>query len=428
MPKFQVTTDFQFNKESWIAQIPRNVYVSELSIPGAWYAGGKVNDGYQNTNNFGTMFAAGVRGFAVETRSATSSAFSDKPSRVVISGTGNNASIGGDYYYGGTRISTVMSNIIAQLQTHTDEYAVLVLSYADGGNKGHRAADHAYWLQGIYDEYNRLTVAEKSLVYSDEITPNTTVGDVAGKLIIKVNVASGLPQNKDGGTTITIGNYANNLPGLLSYTDLAWESSSVNSSLVSEMYWKSWSDSYMTNVNGSITSLTPTNLYWNYTVANRTKTDSSTAANLPSYANRQASISTLLANSRAIREAGTHNVWFFVGAGGTEATSQSGGTTNATNFASTMNGWINQQLEAKINGSDFSPFGIVMCNQITNAAYQGPTIIDNIIKMNRLFRLERDESQPEWPGQQTQTDAPVNSVSQNHTSGYNVNPDGWSVF
>lgn len=408
MPTFQVANTFQFNQASWIAQIPRNVYLSELSLPGAWYAS---QSEYQGSVSYASLWNAGVRAFAIETRSANMTFGGN----VVISGTGTNV---GNAYSGGTQINTVMQSIITQLQSHPEEYAVLVLSYADGGDGGHRARDYNFWLQGIYNEYNSLTTTQKSYVYSDAITPNTTVGDVAGKLIIKVNVGDKI---KNGTGSIGIGDYANNIPGLLSYVDMGWDNSVPNSSLISQMYWKNWSTDYMTNVTGNVASLDATNLYWNYTVANRTSNNS--GAGIPTYENRQSSITTILANSRAIYEAGHHNMWFFVGAGGNQATGPNSNTNASTakSFATTMNTFINDQLVAKINGEDFSPFGIVMCNYITDATYSGPTIIENIIKMNRLFRLNRDESQPEWPGT-TQQNSPAN-----YSSAHTMAGNAWNV-
>lgn len=419
LPAIKIQGATKFDKAQWIAQIPRNVYVSELSMPGAWYA---TKGEYQGSDvTYESLWTAGVRAFALETRSSGAGPFSNPgtPAQVVISGTGNNQTLGSGYY-GGTGINTVMTSLVNLLKNHPDEYAVLVLMYADGGSGGHRTQDYSYWLNGIYGEYMKVSAENREYIYSNAITPNTTINDVKGKLIIKVNAEGNLP-----GGNITIGSYANNLPALISYVDRKWETTSQNSSLVSQMYWQVWSGSYMTNLSSDVAALDPNTLYWNYTVANRTKTDASTATGLPSYANRQASISTILANSRTIYENSSHNVWFFVGAGGNQATSTNSDTdaSTAQSFATTMNPWINTQIESKINGKDFSPFGIVMCNYITNATYHGPTIIDNIIKMNRLFRLNRDETQPEWPDSGT---TPANSPA-NYSSSHTNGGDAWTV-
>ena len=418
MPAFQINQNVTLNVENWMAQIPRNTYLSELSIPGAWYA---TQSEYQGSTNYASLWNAGVRAFAIETRTSSNVPLGSihwTPNSVVISGTGKNTSLGTNAYRDGTNISNAMSGIISQLQNNQGEYAVLVLTYADGGDGGHREEDYAFWLQGIYNSFNSLTTAQKRYVYQDAITPNTVVNDVLGKLIIMVNAGGSLP-----GGNITIGNYGNNLPGLISYTDLAWESTSQNSSLMSQMHWMNWSNDYMTNVSlgEGVTTLPTANLYLNYALANRTAKD--TGAGIPTYTNRQNSISTILTHAAAVRNAGTHNVWPFIGAGGNQATSSNSNTNAGTaqSFATTMNPWILKQLTTKLNNKDYTPFGLVFCNYITNATYHGPEVIAKIIDMNTKAELAQDPDQEPWPGT-TQQNSPAN-YSSVHTMAGNA----WTV-
>ena len=60
-----------YNTANWITSLPdyTNIYLSELSLPGAWYAGS--TEDYQATNDIPTLWNAGVRAFAVECRSWT---------------------------------------------------------------------------------------------------------------------------------------------------------------------------------------------------------------------------------------------------------------------------------------------------------------------------------------------------------------------
>lgn len=429
LPKFKINNDFNFEAGKWMAQIPRNVYITELSVPGAWYG---TQAEYQGSVTYESLWNAGVRAFGVETRSATSSLISRTLDRVVVSGTGDNGGASGKYY-GGTRINTVMSQIIAQLKNHQDEYAILVLSYADGGTGGHREEDYKYWLQGIYGEYDKLSTDDKTYVYSDEITANTTIADVKGKLIIKVNVGAGLP-GSDALKYIDATSYGNNLPGLFSYTNMAWDTTD-NTAPISQLYWQGWNNDYLKNTDASNTEI----MYWNYTFANRTQVDTGSNTSLPHYKDRMDAITSILANSKNMYASGNHNIWFFVGAGGNEATEVDSKTNaeTAQTFAKKMNEWVKDQLVGKINTGDFSPFGMVMCNYITgdNATYYGKDIIDNIIKMNRLFRLNRDESQPEWPdantggGDNNNTTGGGDTSSQTKSAGsFSVDTDNWEVF
>ncbi len=413
LPKFNRTTEWTYTTESWLATVPDNVYISELSLPGAWYAG--VSEEYQATSDIGTLFDAGVRAFGVETRT---NAPAGVPNNIAISGTGQQTT---GFYWNGTSISTVIESI-ANKVAGTKEYAVLVLSYADGGSGGHRERDYAYWLHGIYTVYNSLAANVKSNIYTSPITPNTTVDQVRGKLIIKVNVDSRIPLGgSDPGGAFGIGawsyNYGNNLPGLLSYTDLTWEATNLTKSLISQMYWSSWSNDYRINIkDNDIDNAVATNLYWNYSVANRTTT--AAGADIPSYDDRKASLQTLMDNSDVIYGKASHNVWFYFGAGGTQATSSTSSAPSPTNFASTMNPWILEQINSKVANSRPSPLGLVMFNQCTSETYNGPEIIQAIIEMNNKFYLQRDESK----------EADIQAVSGSNDAAYKADPDTWNAL
>lgn len=426
LPKFKIKNEFNFNVSQWMAQIPRNVYITELSVPGAWNTldDSHKTKGYQ-TENVATLWSKGVRAFGVETRtSSTLSGLSYNPSGVQLSGTGSNPLLS-SAYFNGVNVKTLFTEILTQVANTPQEYGVFVLTYADGGEGGHREMDYAYWLEGIYNVYSSLTDAQKELIYQGPITTTTTVNDVLGKLILIVQVGSNLP-----GGNITKGNYSNNLPALFAHMNMKWTGTSTGTDApVSNLYWSTWDDSYLTNISGT---MSPTSMYWNYTQVNRTQTNTNGNANLPTYADRQAAITSILKNSRKMYLLGEHNIWFYVGAGGAETTDLKEDT-YATTFASTMNEWINGQLEKKINDGDFSPFGIVMCNYMSGTTYYGEQIIDNIIKMNRLFRLNRDESQPEWPDANTgggnNTTGGGDTSSQSKSAGsFSVDTDNWEVF
>lgn len=54
-----------FKLEGWIEQLDPNIYISELSIPGAWHA---ANPLFQSTTDLRQMYEAGIRAFEVHTR------------------------------------------------------------------------------------------------------------------------------------------------------------------------------------------------------------------------------------------------------------------------------------------------------------------------------------------------------------------------
>lgn len=408
----------------------KNIYITELSLPGAWYAGAPTADeGYQATDDFEDLWNAGVRAFAVECRTATSGWTNSTPSRVVISGTGNNSTGltgGGKYYYGGDRISGVIKSIADQVAgavtkdvtgTIIDgEFAVLVLSYADGGAGGHRDTDHNFFINGIKAE---IAASNATNIYTGPITANTTVSDVLGKLIIKVNVDDNLAKSSyadDMNALISYNPFMQQLPADTIVNEDGTETSVVDYTKIrfSKMYWKTWADTYKT-----LATYNPTDFLWCFSSANRTQVNTGTNTTIPTYAQRQTALRGMMESSKELTATERHNVWFYFNAGGIQAESVTDETnaSDARTFAGTMNAWLYELVKLKANGgtdtngvygtagayveSDPSPLGIVMFNQCTNSTYKGPEIIAEIVHMNNKFKLLRKpEIDPDNPDEE----------------------------
>lgn len=397
--------EWTYNTANWITSLPdyTNIYLSELSLPGAWYAGATEGvdngTGYQATSNITDLWNAGVRAFAVECRSYTErtgflgggNLANSNPSRIVLSGTGTdkNGAYTSPAFGSCTYLSSIISSVAGSI--HSDEYGVLVLSYADGGDGGHRALDYQYFINGIANE---ITQSGATNIYSGTIDKNTTVNDVLGKLIIKINVDA----------KILIGSYGSNQNYLMSYNPFLsqLDASTYEHPRYSNLYWKTWSDDYKTaplllEIQNNPAVDAENMFIWVFSSANRTQTDTNGASDLPTYSNRKTALGSMMSFSKTVYERSYHNVWFYFNCGGTEATTSSGGSPSPTAFAKAMNAWLLEQLQIKIgdkvnsNGvfaPDPSPLGMVMFNQCTNATYNGPAIINAIIEMNSKFYLK----------------------------------------
>ena len=384
LPKLNYASEeWKYDLTNWIPSLPdyRNIYLSELSLPGAWYAGsteGVSNGtGYQATSSITELWDKGVRAVAVECRTNSTLSWGGyTPNSVCISGSGSNIN---GAYRGGTNITTVLDAIKKALASHQDEYAVLVLSYADGGSGGHRDEDHAYFLQGVANALSRYT----DIVYSGPITKNTTIDQVKGKLIVKVNVDA----------KITLGKYtaAN---ALISYNPFLLQISTNAANFAhpyySDLYWSGWADANKTcaqvsTLTGISDAEAASKFIWVFSSANRTQLNSGTDTTIPKYENRQAALKAMMTFSKTVYERSNHNVWFYFNCGGTQAKSSTSDSPSPTAFASTMNSWLLETINAK---ADPSPLGIVMFNQCTNATYNGPAIIKAIIEMNSKFYLK----------------------------------------
>ena len=400
LPKLNYASqEWIYNTANWITSLPdyTNIYLSELSLPGAWYAGS--TESYQATSDIPTLWKAGVRAFAVECRSYTprsgilglGNLTNSSPTRIALSGTGTdkNGAYTSPELGSCTYISSIISSVASSIKS--DEYGVLVLSYADGGDGGHRALDYQYFINGIANE---ITQSGATNIYSGTIDKNTTVNDVLGKLIIKVNVDEKIP----------IGSYGSDQNYLMSYNPFLSQMDAVNYAhpYYSNLYWKTWSDDYKTASQLSTIQNIPAaeaenKFIWVFSSANRTQTDTNGASDLPTYSNRKTALGSMMSFSKTVYDKSYHNVWFYFNCGGTEAISSDGGSPSPTAFATEMNGWLLELLQIKIGDKvnsegvlapDPSPLGIVMFNQCTSATYNGPAIIKAIIEMNSKFYLK----------------------------------------
>ena len=396
--------EWKYNLNNWITSLPdyTNIYLSEISLPGAWYAGS--NEAYQATNDIATLWNNGVRAFAVETKTVTSGRYNAVPSGVVLSGSGSNSASyltydsgtnslnstsgsKGRVYYNGTNISNIIQSVAEQVKS--DEFGVLVLSYADGGESGRRYVDYGAWLQLLYDAYNGLNASVKAKIYQGEVTANTIVNDVLGKLILKINVDENIAMS--GSVSSTNFAYSNNLPALFSYNPflIQMEGADYTRPYYSNLSWSTWGDG--TNfrsydlVENLQTAKGSERFIWVFSSANRTQLNSGKDATIPKYENRQAALKAMMDFSKTVYDQSTHNVWFYFNCGGTQATSSTSSGPSPTAFASTMNSWLLSTIEAK---TEASPLGIVMFNQCTNADYNGPAIVKAIIEMNSKFYLK----------------------------------------
>ena len=394
-PLKYATQEWVYSTSDWTTSLPdyTNIYLSELSLPGAWYAGATegVSDGtgYQATSSITDLWNAGVRAFAVECRSYTArtgwlgggNLTNSEPSRIALSGTGTDKN---GAYTSPTRGScTYLSSIISSVAgvIKSNEYGVLVLSYADGGDGGHRTLDYQYFINGIAKE---ITQSGATNIYSGEkLDKNTTVKDVLGKLIIKVNVDD----------NITIGSYGSNQNYLISHNPFLSQIDEVSYEhpYYSDLHWKTWLDAYKNASQLSENQNIPADKFiWVFSSANRTQNDKGPLS-YPTYTQRQTALSAMMYYSKRIYDASTHNVWFYFNCGGTLVTTNIWGIENKdpspTEFAKTMNLWLKNTINAK---TDPSPLGIVMFNQCTgaNATYYGEDIIKAIIEMNSKFYLK----------------------------------------
>ena len=380
IPQIAVTQD-EFNladhAPNWIRYIPRNVYLSELSLPGAWYA---TDANYQTTTDLAEQYNNGIRAFHIDCRMSYDSSSWGVPSGNLVltaAGTESNALV----YTPGIKVETKLAEIASAFNGNTSEYVVIVLTVAEKymnrsvGNDGNiNPSEVLAAIAAMIDTYK-----DTWNIYTEEITSNTTVNDVLGHMIIKVN----LNTTADKYTTYT----------------------TVPSTMLSEASLASDTE-YITGdiVKGTFTTMQTRNIYWGKTATDltyyyhqaqlTTNSDSETdGTGTPSYGDRKAAIDDIIEQSATIYSNNLHNGWFQLGIGGYIKPSDS---EDRTAVASTLNPYVLSKVNEKLSSSP-SPIGMVLMNFCTNNTYNSVDLTNAIITMNTKFYLNRNQDADEWP-------------------------------
>ena len=199
----------------WMSSLDPDIYVSELSIPGSKFSilsqANNAANIYQNAS-IERQFQDGVRAFIFQTAAKGSNSDGGFT-------TENNTFTGDIKVVSEEAKKEVMSleaavkeiaSYLEQCQKigKENEFAFLMLTYATGGDsdagtgyyagsswgfptdwtwiREPRKADQT-WINLLRDKVNELAEDPNNRIYTDEITPNTTIDDVKGKIILKAN-------------------------------------------------------------------------------------------------------------------------------------------------------------------------------------------------------------------------------------------------
>lgn len=204
----------------WMSSLDPNIYVSELSIPGSKFSVlSKENNAaniYQNAS-IEQQFQDGVRAFILQTATIGTNS---NPGLTGDGGVGNEFTYNGFYVVSEKKenkvmpLSTAISNIASYLDFcerngKSNEFAFVMLTYTTGdyylGSWTHKEDDpEQYWIEKLRDEVNKIAGNAANRIYTDEITPNTTIDDVKGKIILKANYNSQNMIANYGSTTAPI--------------------------------------------------------------------------------------------------------------------------------------------------------------------------------------------------------------------------------
>ena len=384
--------DMSGSEPNWIEKIPRNVYLSELSLPGAWYC---TDEYYSGTADLELLYKSGIRAFHINCCLNTNG-------KLVCAG--SNGSVTNE------EVVAKLEKLNGLVTSRNKEYIVVVLSIAERADNGSVLPSKV--LPKIHEILKSGTLSNLYGNGTDrngnpeKISANTTVADVCGKMIVLINSnTNALPSSYLTG------------PALIAEASLAIAPDSNNNI-----------------VEGGFTSMLYSPLYWGNNSAGlgyyyhhaqgTTNDDSSLLDELldawfgsydhPTIQNRKDAISSIISESDEIYLNGNHDAWYMMGIGGYliqldnglgdilggmfgEESSWVGNTTELANKLNKhLLDKINNKLR-KVEGFYPSPVGIVLmndplninCTQARTDSY-GPELITAIINMNAAFLLESD--------------------------------------
>ena len=189
LPKIDAS-NLQFDYKIWLSQLDPNIYLSEISLPGsALTFSYKLTDDLQKTQtlDLSKQFENGIRVFQFHVNTVNQTSTYDGGSTSVgIALPDGEPMKDGDRYY---TIEDVINALNAEMKgIHKDEFCVVAIS--DWIAKPVNTAK-------MTTLYNRLKAVlnkagEMGLVATN-VSPNTTIDDVKGKVIFKVQLNGSYP-------------------------------------------------------------------------------------------------------------------------------------------------------------------------------------------------------------------------------------------
>lgn len=408
LPKLSIKKEEikDWDPATWMVNIPRNVYLSEVSIPGSWNS---INNDFQtmgdtDAKTIENQYKKGVRAFHLDTRwkakyydfiASEAGTFKEVIGLGVADGgaTGSSWSgtvTDGDKYMKGSGtplVEDIVSQLVGYIKQTPDEYMVLICSFAQQSVQ-HNGANG--WIKEIAsicakDEYKNY------ILNAQNVTSSTLVGDALGKIVVLIASSEEITS-----TTIPSSTLAENSTCFFSHLPMELNSNQFgeNASNSDELW-------YTTTTTTNDSGITLYNSHAQLTSSTGSPITDHERGYVPSDSQREAVLNKITNWSRENygKDDYKHDQWIYLGLGGGYVAS--GGGTGITSgsystIASKYNTWINgkvTEMGTKPEGASakvpFYPVGIVMMNHVENQTYGAP-VVKNILQLNSKYQLQYD--------------------------------------
>lgn len=423
----------KWDPSNWMVNIPRNVYLSEISIPGSWNslnmdfqyaADGSSTLGFSEAEQIAAIkaqYMAGARAFHIDTRWKAQS----KKGPV----TGLSVANGGDgrtYDMSDGKVmqddnvtfETVLNTITSQVQP--DEYMMVFCTFAQDSHEETKNG----WLQAISD----VCASNSKVVDGRTISANSVVGDVLDKVIVIVNCPEdpndikNLPQGSKCLFTYT--------PITLDktrYKDLPYATGKIKNCRVPALTMYSSQAQTMAKLTKD---------------GNNGYESRENRGYCPTLLERQTKSQNIL--NYSLQNYGKtdyeHAHWMYHGLGGYSLSAsiflwKDDVENNQKEVAKKLNLWIDGKIKKMSAHPDVSqeqtryfPVGLVLMNYVTDATYGKPVMLD-ILSLNNKFRKAYDPNRDPLDPSNNGSSSDVNSAAPGYNSGMKDNGTdaiGWT--
>lgn len=424
----------KWDPSNWMVNIPRNVYLSEISIPGSWNslnkdfqyaADGSSTLGFSEAEQIDAIkaqYKAGARAFHIDTRWKASRSGIWPSYKYTI--TGLSVANGGDgrtYDMSGGKVmqddnvtfETVLNTITSQVQP--DEYMMVFCTFAQDSHEETKNG----WLQAISD----VCASNSKIVDGRTISANSVVGDVLDKVIVIVNCQED-PNN--------IENLPQGSKCLFTHTPITLDKTSYKKSDYAEGTIKNCGHPALTMFSSQAQTMAKLDIDGNNGY------DSYNRGYCPTLLERQTKSQKILDYS--LLNHGTtgyeHAHWMYHGLGGYSLYKYWGNDKSADNqkeVAKKLNPWIDGKIKnMSANPSQgqtrYYPVGLVLMNYVTDETYGMPVMLD-ILLLNNKFRKAYDPNKDPLDPSNNGSSSDVNSAAPGYNSGMKDNGTdaiGWT--
>lgn len=437
LPSLPAPTN-EWDPSNWMVNIPRNVYLSEISIPGSWNslnqdfqyaADGSSTLGFSEAEQIAAIkaqYKGGARAFHIDTRWKAQRSGHWPSYTYTI--TGLSVANGGDgrtYDMSGGKVmqddnvtfETVLNTITSQVQP--DEYMMVFCTFAQGSHEETKNG----WLQAISD----VCALNSKVIDGRTISANSVVGDVLDNVIVIVNC----PEDPNN-----IENLPQGSKCLFTHTPITLDKTSYKGHDYADGPIKNCVDPPLTMFSSQAQTMAK------LTIDGENGYDSFNRGYCPTLLERQTKSQKILDYS--LLNYGTKNYehahWMYHGLGGYSLhrngiLQEDKSDENQKDVAKALNPWIDDKIKKMSAHPDDSqgqtryyPVGLVLMNYVTDATYGKPVMLD-ILSLNNKFRKAYDPDKDPLDPSNNGATSDVNSAAPGYNSGMKDNGTdaiGWT--